>query len=97
MNAFPLPNILLGSDSRCALTGTDGSCLQNNYQAHRVQVQKYNDFDVRLDYILSQKDQAFGRYSYGQDVESYNFTDAHFAGRLRIWLPIPASAQRRAR
>lgn len=69
MNAFPLPNILLGSDSRCALTGTDGSCLQNNYQAHRVQVQKYNDFDVRLDYILSQKDQAFGRYSYGQDVD----------------------------
>jgi len=69
LNAYPLPNILLGSDFRCSLTGTDGSCLENNFQAHRVQIQKYNDFDVRLDYILSQKDQAFGRYSYGQDTD----------------------------
>ena len=69
LNAFPSPNILLGSDRRCSLTGTDGSCLENNYQAHRVQQQKYNDFNVRLDYILGSKDQVFGRYSYGQDVD----------------------------
>jgi hypothetical protein len=69
LNAFPDPNILSGSDPRCSLAGTDGSCLFNNYQAHRVQIQKYNDFDVRLDYIVSQKDQAFGRYSYGQDTD----------------------------
>lgn len=69
LNAFPNPNILLGSDPRCSLTGTDGSCLENNYQAHRVQQQKYNDFNVRLDYILGSKDQVFGRYSYGQDVD----------------------------
>ncbi len=70
LNAFPAPNILSGSDKRCSLTGTDGSCLFNNFQAHRVQIQKYNDFDVRLDYILSSKDQAFGRYSYGQDIDN---------------------------
>ncbi len=69
LKAFPLPNILDGSDSRCSLTGTDGSCLQNNYQAHRVQQQKYNDFDVRLDYVIGSNDQAFVRYSYGQDVD----------------------------
>ena len=69
LNAYPLPNILLGSDPRCGMTGTDGSCIENNYQAHRVQQQKYNDFDVRLDYVIGSHDQAFGRYSYGQDVD----------------------------
>lgn len=74
LNAFPLPNIISASDSRCSLgatlTGGDNVCIENNYQAHRVQIQKYNDFDVRLDYILSQKDQVFGRYSYGQDIDN---------------------------
>jgi outer membrane receptor protein involved in Fe transport len=69
LNAFPLPNILSGSASVCGLTGSDGSCLENNYEAHRVQQQKYNDFDVRLDYTFSANDQAFTRYSYGQDVD----------------------------
>jgi Carboxypeptidase regulatory-like domain len=68
-NAFPLPNILSGSNPSCALTGTDGSCLENNFQPFRVQLQKYNDFNVRLDYILGSKDQLFGRYSYGQDTD----------------------------
>ncbi len=70
MNAFPLPTILLGSNPSCALTGTDGSCLENNFQPARVQLQKYNDFNVRLDYILGSKDQLFGRYSYGQDTDN---------------------------
>ncbi len=70
LNAFPLPNITSGSDPRCSLAGTDGSCLFNNYQAHRVQIQKYNDFDVRLDYVLGSRDQAFFRYSYGQDTDN---------------------------
>jgi len=69
LNAFPLPNITSGTDPRCSLAGSDGLCLENNYQAHRVQQQKYNDFNVRLDYILGSKDQVFGRYSYGQDVD----------------------------
>jgi hypothetical protein len=67
--AFPLPTIA-GSDPRCTLTGTDGSCLENNFQPYRVQLQKYNDFNVRLDYILGSKDQVFGRYSYGQDTDN---------------------------
>jgi len=69
LNAFPLPSILLGSDPACGLTGTDGSCLENNYEAHRVQQQRYNDLDGRIDYIFSGKDQAFGRYSYAQDID----------------------------
>src|ERR1019366_5872979 len=34
LSAFPLPNITSGTDPRCSLAGTDGSCLENNYQAH---------------------------------------------------------------
>jgi hypothetical protein len=70
LNAFPLPTILLGSNPSCALTGTDGSCLENNFQPYRVQLEKYNDFNVRLDYILGLKDQIFARYSYGQDTDT---------------------------
>ena len=69
LNAFPLPNITSGSDSRCTLAGTDGSCVESNYQPDRIQEQKYNDFNVRLDYMLGHRDQVFGRYSYGQDVD----------------------------
>jgi len=69
LNAYPQPNITSGSDSRCTLAGTDGSCLENNFQANRLQSQRYNDFDVRLDYVFSSKDQAFVRYSYGQDID----------------------------
>jgi len=70
LNAFPLPTILSGSSPSCALAGTDGSCLENNFQPYRVQEEKYNDFNVRLDYILGSKDQAFARYSYGQDTDT---------------------------
>ena len=70
LNAFPLPSISLGSDPRCGLTGTDGSCLENNFQPARVQLQKYNDFNVRLDYVIGSHDQIFARYSYGQDTDN---------------------------
>jgi len=69
LNAFPIPNITSGSDPRCGLAGTDGSCIEENFQPNRNQIQKYNDFNVRLDYVLSAKDSAFGRYSYGQDID----------------------------
>jgi hypothetical protein len=70
LQAFPLPNITSGSDPRCSLASADGTvCMQNNYQAHRTQIQHYNDFDVRLDYVLGGKDQAYARYSYGQDLD----------------------------
>ena len=71
LSAFPLPTIS-ATDPRCTLVGSGANgavCLENNYQPDRVQQQKYNDFNVRLDYIFSSKDSAFGRYSYGQDVD----------------------------
>ena len=68
MNAFPLPNIQ-GTAANCGLAATDGSCMEENFQPYRIQLQKYNDFNVRLDYILGTKDQVFGRYSYGQDTD----------------------------
>jgi hypothetical protein len=71
LNAFPLPTIG-PSDSRCTLVGSGANgavCLENNFQPARIQQQKYNDFDVRLDYIFSLHGQAFARYSYGQDID----------------------------
>ncbi len=69
LNAFPLPNITSAGDSRCTLGAADGVCVEGNYQPDRIQQQKYNDLNVRLDYVLGLRDQIFGRYSYGQDVD----------------------------
>ena len=72
LSAFPAPTIS-ATDSRCTLVGSgvNGAvCLENNYQPDRVQQQKYNDFNVRLDYNLTQRDSIFTRYSYGQDVDT---------------------------
>ncbi len=55
LNAFPLPN-------RAAINGT-----LNNYQNEQFIQNKYNDFDVRIDARITQKDNVFVRYSYGQD------------------------------
>jgi Carboxypeptidase regulatory-like domain len=52
LNAFDLPT---------------RSGILNNYYTVRKSIQNFNDFDVRLDYHLSQKDSLFARYSYGQD------------------------------
>jgi hypothetical protein len=52
-NAFPMP--------------TNPNLIQNNYQAIQQQITSFNDFDVRLDYNPTSKDQFFVRYSYGQD------------------------------
>ncbi|HVI08931.1 MAG TPA: hypothetical protein VND65_11645 [Candidatus Binatia bacterium] len=70
LNAFPLPNIS-GTDSRCTLVSAnaDGVCVESNFQPFRIQRQVYNDFDVRLDYILGTSDQFFARYSYAQDLD----------------------------
>lgn len=70
LNAFPLPGIS-GSDPRCTLVSAngDGVCVESNFQPHRIQHQRYDDFDIRLDYVLGTKDQMFARYSYGQDLD----------------------------
>src|SRR6185369_15587317 len=53
LQAFPLPN----------LTGT----IEQNFRAQRQSIRNFNDFDVRVDFIATQKDSIFARYSYGQD------------------------------
>jgi hypothetical protein len=68
LNAFPLPNIS-ASDPRCNFQGPNNVCVEGNFQPDRLQHQRYDDFDVRLDYVLGSKDQAFARYSYGQDLD----------------------------
>jgi hypothetical protein len=51
LNAFPLPN--------------NGTQIQQNFITTRNQVQDFNVFDIRVDWNISQKDQMFGRFSYG--------------------------------
>jgi hypothetical protein len=57
LNAFPLPN------------NTNNS-LSSNYFANPQETQRFNDFDVRLDWKPTDKDSLFGRYSYGQDIQN---------------------------
>ncbi len=59
LNAFPLPN-----------TGPaqGNNTLQNNYFTNPTQVQRLDDFDVRLDWTATVRDSFFVRYSYGQDI-----------------------------
>ena len=52
LKAFPEPN----------LPG-----ILHNFRAVRRDVRHFNDFDVKLDYNATSKDQLFARYSYGQD------------------------------
>ncbi len=56
LNAFPMP--------------TNPNLVQGNYEAIQHQITAFNDFDVRVDFTPTAKDQFFVRYSYGQD----NFT-----------------------
>jgi hypothetical protein len=69
LNAFPEPN-LTAANSLCAQRTTTGVCIQKNFQISRHNVQTFNDFDFRLDYNISDKNVAFGRYSYGTDTET---------------------------
>jgi len=60
LNAFPLPN---------NTTGTGGNVgLSENYDSFPSGTQNFNDFDVRMDWAATSKDNVFIRYSYGQDV-----------------------------
>ena len=58
LKAFPLPN-------RAAVNGT-----LNNYQNEQFIQNKYNDFDARVDYHISQHDSVFARFSYAQDNDN---------------------------
>jgi outer membrane receptor protein involved in Fe transport len=50
--------------------------LVNNYITERQQVRNFDDFDIRVDFNATQKDQLFFRYSYAQD----NFTVTNSLG-----------------
>lgn len=54
LQTFPEPNV----------AGT----ILNNYLANRQSIRNNDDFDVRADFIATQKDQIFLRYSYGKDA-----------------------------
>ena len=56
LQTFPEPNV----------AGT----ILNNFRAQRQQIRNFDDYDIRADFIASQKDQLFFRWSYGKD----NFT-----------------------
>jgi len=57
LQTFPNPN-------------TTTANFQQNFRAQRQSVRNFDDFDIRVDFNATQKDQIFFRYSYGQD----NFT-----------------------
>jgi Carboxypeptidase regulatory-like domain len=59
LNAFPLPNF---GPAQGNLTNV------NNYYTNPSQVQRMDDFDVRLDWTATKRDTVFARYSYGQDL-----------------------------
>jgi hypothetical protein len=58
LQGFPEPTIT-----------TAGVILQN-FAGNRQSVRNFDDFDIRADFIATQRDQVFFRYSYGED----NFT-----------------------
>jgi hypothetical protein len=59
LNAFPEPN-------HTAAQGNNSLIL--NYFSLPSEVQHYDDFDVRMDWAATSKDNIFVRYSYGQDI-----------------------------
>jgi hypothetical protein len=65
LQTFPEPN-----------TAPSPGTLINNYTTDRQQIRNFNDFDIRVDFNATQKDQIFFRYSYGQD----NFTVTNSLG-----------------
>src|SRR5580658_10786699 len=64
LQTFPEPNV----------TGT----ILNNYVTDRQQIRNFDDFDFRIDFNATQKDQIFFRYSYAED----NFTVTNSLGPL---------------
>ncbi|HUI52397.1 MAG TPA: TonB-dependent receptor [Terriglobales bacterium] len=59
LNAFPEPNCSYSQDTHC------GSII-NNYKNTMNQIENWNDFDIRIDYILNSKNTLFGRFSRGR-------------------------------
>jgi len=60
LNQYPTPNCGPSTNPNCHST-------TQNYTTTRQRTQNINDFDVRGDWVISAKDTAFFRYSYGND------------------------------
>ncbi len=59
LNAFPQPNCSLAQDLNC------GSII-NNYKNTMNQIENWNDYDLRVDYILNAKNTLFWRFSHAE-------------------------------
>jgi hypothetical protein len=57
LNAFPDPN----------LTGYNPATNDNNFRGPQQNLTHMNDYDARLDFVISSKDTVFARYSLGTD------------------------------
>ena len=60
LNQYPLPNCNHSINPNC-------NFITQNYEVTRTTTQTINDFDVRGDWNIREKDTAFFRYSYGND------------------------------
>jgi Carboxypeptidase regulatory-like domain/TonB dependent receptor len=56
LNAYPLPSI--------------SGKVQQNYVTSERQTQTFDDFDIRGDYIVSDKQSLFARFSFGRDLST---------------------------
>jgi Carboxypeptidase regulatory-like domain/TonB-dependent Receptor Plug Domain len=56
LNAYPLPNI--------------SGKVQQNFEIQRQNIQNFDDFDIRGDWVATQSDQVFMRFSFAQDPET---------------------------
>lgn len=68
LKAYPEPNVT-GSNPLCGQFNASGVCIKQNYVTQRKNIQNFDDFDVRVDWIIRSQDTLFGRYSYGRDKE----------------------------
>ena len=67
LNAYPQPNVS-PDNTHCGLVSTiSGDCIQQNYMVQRQQIQNFDDFDIRADYVLRAQDTMFLRYSFGHE------------------------------
>ena len=56
LNAYPLPNI--------------SGKVEQNFEIQRQNIQNFDDFDIRGDWVATEKDQVFARFSFAQDPEN---------------------------
>ncbi len=60
LNAYPLPNCNASTNPNC-------HGIEQNYTVTRQRTQTINDYDIRADWNIGQKDSAFARVSSGSD------------------------------